>query len=172
MHSVGLQDMTGEIRNIAIAIIGKVGVGKTSIVRLLDESVKSPGTTYVVSTKDTIYTFWELQTSSYEPTKLEVFSSSFLRGSAPFDRFLLITTDSTREDVDEIKYSLRFLRESFPDTRFAIIANKQDFADRLSASRIEKMTNLPTLETSAIDISQRNRLVNFISYLIGSDSGL
>lgn len=164
--------MTRETRNIAIATIGKVGVGKTSIVHLLDEGAKSRGTTYVVSVKDTVYTFWELQTSSYEPTKLEVFSSSFLRGGEPFDRFLFIITDSTREDVNGIKYSLRHLRELFPDTRFAIIANKQDLADRLQAFRIEKMTNLPTLEISAIDTSHRSRLVNFISYLIGSDSGL
>ncbi len=164
--------MTGEIRTIAIATIGKVGVGKTSIVRLLDESARSRGTTHVVDAKDTVYTFWELQTSSYEPTKLEVFSSSFLRGTKPFERFLFIITDSTRENLNEVKYSLRFLRESFPDTRFAIIANKQDLPRRLPASRIEKMTNLPTLEISAIDTSHRSRLVNFISYLIGSDSGL
>jgi len=135
--------MTRETRNIAIATIGKVGVGKTSIVHLLDEGAKSRGTTYVVSV-----------------------------GGEPFDRFLFIITDSTREDVNGIKYSLRHLRELFPDTRFAIIANKQDLADRLQAFRIEKMTNLPTLEISAIDTSHRSRLVNFISYLIGSDSGL
>ncbi|MHA2601679.1 MAG: Rab family GTPase [Candidatus Thorarchaeota archaeon SMTZ1-83] len=164
--------MTSDIRKIAIALIGQVGVGKTSIVRLLDRGARSRGTTYLVDAKDTVYTFWELQTSSYEPTKLEVFSSSFLRDSEPYNRYLFVITDSTRADVNGVKYSLRFLRESFQNTRFAIIANKQDLPDRLPASRIETMTNLPTLEISAIDASQRSRLVNFISYLIESDPGL
>jgi signal recognition particle receptor subunit beta len=159
-------------KQISIAFIGESSVGKTSIVRLLDEDAENRGTTYQIETEDILYTIWELRTSSSEPQRLAVFATSFLNKSPEFYRYVIIVTDSSNEDVYRIKYSLRFLRGTFPDTRLAIIANKQDLDNRLSRRRIEKMTRLPTLELSAIEFSHRDRLLNFISYLIGSDTGL
>ncbi|MFW9886803.1 MAG: GTPase domain-containing protein [Candidatus Thorarchaeota archaeon] len=164
--------MTEPIREIAIAIIGEPQVGKTELIHLLNDKAESSGIATRLKSKDFDFAIWELQTSSSTPEKLEIFSRSFLRDSRPFYRYLLIVTDSTKEDVSHIKYSLRFLRESFPETRFAIVANKQDLDESLSKSHIEKMTNLPTLEISAIDPENRTRLVNFLSYLIGSYTGL
>lgn len=166
---VGLNDKK---KDIAIALIGQSDVGKTSIVHLIDDTIESRGTTYTIETNEIAYTIWELQTSSYEPERLGVFSSSFLDESTPYNRYLLIVTDSTSEDVQRITYSVQYLRDLFPKTRFAIIANKQDLTGRLSRTRIEKMTNLPTLELSAIEKPQRDRLVNFISYLLDFESGL
>ena len=83
-----------------------------------------------------------------------------------------MVSDSSVDDVNKIKYSVKFLRQTFPNTRLAIIANKQDLEDRFSRVRIEKMTKLATLELSAIDQTHRDRLVSFISYLIESDTGL
>ena len=84
----------------------------------------------------------------------------------------MIVSDSSAEDVNQISYSMRFLRKQFPKTRFAIIANKQDLQERLNRTRIEKLTNLPTLELSATKREQRGRLVNFISYLTAKRTGL
>jgi GTPase SAR1 family protein len=159
-------------KQISLALIGDSNVGKTSIVRLLDSNVESRGTTYKIETEDILYIIWELQTSSDEPQKLAVFSTSFLNKSPEFNRYLLIVSDSSNEDVYRIKYSLKFLRRAFPNTRLAIIANKQDLEDRFSSKRIEKMTKLPTLELSAINQAHRGRLINFVSYLIDSDAGL
>jgi len=156
---------------IAIALIGEPKVGKTTIVRLLERDVKSRGTTYEIQTEDISYTIWELQTSSAEPQKLGVFSTSFLKQSQPFNRYVIIVSDSSIEDANKIKYSVEFLRSIFPDTRLAIIANKQDLKDRLSSRRIEKMTRLPVLELSAINRMHRERLINFLSYLLESDTG-
>jgi signal recognition particle receptor subunit beta len=164
--------LTEPVREIAIAIIGEPQVGKTELIHLLNDKAESNGIATRLKSNDFDFAIWELQTSSSAPEKLEIFSKSFLRNSRPFHRYLLIVTDSTREDVSHIKYSLRFLRESFPETRFAIVANKQDLDESLSKSHIEKMTNLPTLEISAIDPENRTRLVNFLSYLIGSYTGL
>jgi signal recognition particle receptor subunit beta len=85
---------------------------------------------------------------------------------------VIIVSDSSRNDVNKIIYSVKFLREKFPDSRLAIIANKQDMNNRLSKKRIEELTKLPTLELSAINQAHRERLINFLSYLIESDIGL
>ncbi len=159
-------------KQISLALIGEPRVGKTTIVKLLDEDARSRGTTYQIETEDISYTIWELQTSSIEPQRLEVFATSFLKSSPTFNRFVIIVTDSAIEDVNKIKYSVKFLRRTFPYTRLAIIANKQDLEERISKRRIEKMTKLPTLELSAIKQFHRGRLVDFISYLIDDDSGL
>jgi GTPase SAR1 family protein len=163
--------VTNQRKHIAIALIGQPGVGKTSIVHLIDETLESRGTTFVIETHDIIYTIWELQTSSSEPERLAVFSASFLDESKAYSRYVLIVSDSSVEDINQISYSMRFLRKQFPKTRFAIIANKQDLQERLNRTRIEKMTNLPTLELSATEKAQRDRLVNFISYLIAKRTG-
>jgi signal recognition particle receptor subunit beta len=152
-----------------MAVIGEPQVGKTGIIQLLNDKAESNGITTRLKSKNCVFVFWELQTSSFSPEKLEIFSRSFLQNSKPFHRYLLIVTDSTVEDVNRIKYSLRFLRESFPDTRLAVVANKQDLNGSLSRLRIEKMTSVPTLEISAIDYSNRSRLVNFLSYLTDSE---
>ena len=155
-----------------MAIIGEPQVGKTELIQLLNDKAEVNGLTTKLRSNESVFAFWEFQTSSSAPEKLEIFSRSFLKNSKPFHRYLFVVTDSTLDDVNRIKYSLRFLRESFPDTRFAIIANKQDLDESLSKSRIEKMTNLPTLEISAINPENRSRLVNFLSYLANFDTGL
>lgn len=152
-----------------MAIIGEPQVGKTELIGLLNDKTESNGLATKLRSKDADFVFWEFQTSSSTPEKLEIFSRSFLQNSKPFHRYLLIVTDSTVDDVNRIKYSLRFLRALFPDTRFAIIANKQDLGGSLSKPHIEKMMNLPTLEISAIDFQNRSRLVNFLSYLTDSE---
>jgi signal recognition particle receptor subunit beta len=164
--------LTDSAKDIAVAIIGEPQVGKTELIQLLNDKAEINGLTTKLKSKESAFVFWEFQTSSSAPEKLEIFSRSFLQNSKPFHRYLLIVTDSTVDDVNRIKYSLRFLRESFSDTRFAIIANKQDLDGSISKSRIEKMTNLPTLEISAIDPQNRSRLVNFLSYLTDSEIAL
>jgi len=159
-------------KHISLALIGDSKVGKTSIVKLIDRRAESQGTTYTLETEDIIYTIWELQIVSLEPQKLEIFSVSFLKQSQPFSRFVIIVSDSSNEDVDKITYSIKFLRQAFPNTRLAIIANKQDLENRISHKHIEKRTKLPTLALSAIDQTHRERILNFISYLIKSDTGL
>jgi GTPase SAR1 family protein len=161
-----------EKRRISLALIGDSEVGKTEIVKLIDAKAESRGTTYQLDTQQILYTVWELQTDSSEPERLEIFSVSFLKKSSPYNRFVIIVTDSSREDSNKIRYSMKFLRETFPKTRLAIIANKQDLENRISAKQIEKMAKLPTLPLTAIDQTQRKRLLNFISYLIESDTGL
>ncbi|MGD9395625.1 MAG: ADP-ribosylation factor-like protein [Candidatus Thorarchaeota archaeon] len=159
-------------KQIAIALIGDSKVGKTTIVKLLDKDAKSQGTTYQLKAENISFNIWELQTSSFEPQRLGVFSTSFLNKSPKFNRYVIVVSNSTEEDVYKIKYTVKFLRRTFPNTRLAIIANKQDLEERFSSRRIEKMTKLPTLGLSAIDQTQRGRLLNFISYLIDSDVGL
>ena len=161
-----------EKKQISMALIGDLEVGKTEIVKLIDTEAESQGTTYRLDAKHIMYTIWELQTDSLEPERLGIFSVSFLEKSSPYNRFVIIVTDSSGEDVNKIKYSIKFLRQTFPKTRLAIIANKQDLESRVSGKQIEKMTRLPTLPLSAIDQTQRERLLNFISYLIESDTGL
>jgi signal recognition particle receptor subunit beta len=156
-------------KEITLAIIGESKVGKTSIIRLLNGDSGDYGVRTVLESSEAVFIFWELQTSSFEPQRLEIFARSFIRNSKPFHRYLLIVTDSTREDVNRVRYSLRFLREAFPDTRFAIVANKQDLNDSLAKTHIEKLTKLPTLEISATDTQNQSRLINFLSYLIGFD---
>ncbi|TFG32456.1 hypothetical protein EU528_03430 [Candidatus Thorarchaeota archaeon] len=160
------------MKHISLALIGDQKVGKTTIVNLLHKEFENQGTTYQLSTGDILYTIWELQTSSFEPARIEIFSKSFLEASQPYYRFVIIVSDSSRDDVDKIKISMKFLRQIFPNTRFAIIANKQDFENSFSSKQIEQMIKLPTLGLSAVDTTHRERLLNFIAYLIESDTGL
>ena len=159
-------------KRYSLALIGDAKVGKTEIIKLLDKNAESRGTTYQIDTGRISYTIWELQTMSSEPERLGVFATSFLDQTSSYNRFVIIVTDSTREDVNKIVYSIKFLRRTFPNTRLAVIANKQDLENRLPGKQIEKMTKLPTLHLSAIDRTHRQRLLNFISYLIETDTGL
>ncbi|MFW9848265.1 MAG: hypothetical protein ACFFF4_03950 [Candidatus Thorarchaeota archaeon] len=164
--------MTEKTKQIAVALIGEPQVGKTELMRLLDVKAKRKGIRTSLKTKKADIVFWEFQTSSIKPEKLEIFARSFLQESKPFHRYLLMVSDSTLEDINQIKYGLQYLRNLFTDTRLAIIANKQDLESSLPKSRIEKMTNLPTLEISTLDPQNRSKLVNFLSYLTGFDIGL
>jgi signal recognition particle receptor subunit beta len=164
--------MKEETKKTAVAFIGEPLVGKTELIRLLtirEENTKNKTT---LKTENAVFDFWEFQTSSINPEKLEIFARSFLQESKPFHRYLLIVSDSSMEDINQIKYALNYLRKLFTDTRLAIIANKQDLESSLPKSRIEKMVKLPTLEISTKDPQNRSRLVNFLSYLIGFDTGL
>jgi GTPase SAR1 family protein len=159
-------------RQISVALIGEPGVGKTTIVKLIRRNIESHGTTYDINTDAISYTFWELQTSSSEPERLAVFSTSFLKQSVPYQQYLFIVSDSSKEDVDKITFSIDYLGQMFTKTRLVIVANKQDLENRLTTQQIEKIARLPTLEVSAINEAHRERLLNFISYLIDSDTGL
>jgi signal recognition particle receptor subunit beta len=161
-----------KMKHISLALIGDQKVGKTTIVKLLNKEIESQGTTYQLSTGDILYTIWELQTSSFEPARIEVFSKSFLEASHPYYRFVIIVSDSSKEDVNKISFSLNYLRQIFQKTRLALIANKQDLEGRLPSKHIEKMVKVPTLGLSAIKQSHRNRLLNFVAYLIEEDTGI
>ncbi len=164
--------MTEETKQIAVALIGEPLVGKTELIRLLDMKAENTGIRIPLKTKKADIIFWEFQTSSINPEKLEIFARSFIQESKPFQRYVLIVSDSTMEDVNKIKYALQHLKRLFPDTRLAVVANKQDLESSLPKSRIETMTNLPTLEISTKDPQNRSRMVNFLSYLTGFDTGL
>lgn len=174
IHLLSIEDVLEmeKKKHISLAFIGNSGVGKTTIIKLLNEKIEGRGSTYELSTEEIMYTIWEFQTASYEPEKLGIFSISFLEQSSPYNRFVIIVSDSTRDDVGKITYSLKFLRKTFPNTRLAIIANKQDLENRIPAKQIEQKNNVPTLDLSAKNQTNRNRLISFISYLIDSDTGL
>ena len=155
-------------RQIALALIGESRVGKTTIIKLLDENAESRGTSYQIETEDIVYTAWELQTSSSEPQRLAVFATSFLKNSPEFDRFVIIVSDSSKEDVNKIKYSLKFLRQTFPDTRFAIIANKQDVPGALSPSQVKSILGIETHGLTAINPTCKQTLFKILQQKFSS----
>lgn len=150
-----------------ICFLGEGGVGKTSLVSLLQgkkiEKERIP--TVGLEVDDSILnekkcSIWDLGGQE----RFRFMWQDFLKGTG----LAVLVTDSTEDNVQKTKEIYeRFSR--FTGAKIIAIANKQDLPGALNANTVQnKLGGIKTYEMSAIQKELRGRLRQILEYEISS----
>jgi small GTP-binding protein len=144
-----------------IAIIGYSGVGKTTFVNLVRSSeipIKHlPSRNCDISTlKIGKLTFFIWDYTGKE--QFRFLWEEFIKNS---DAIILVT-DSTIDNVNKSKFFLDIIKDNPTKPRIIAIANKQDLQNVIGDKQIEKILNLKTYPLKALDISNRDSMIQII----------
>lgn len=151
---------------IKITLIGSPAVGKTTMLRLLARETidKLYLPTHGLDLKtvkfdDYILRVWDL---AGQESYFKTYSKDYLLGTD----IIFIVTDSSPRNVlnsrDLINYACHFVGKECP---IIAIANKQDLVKtdgRMDAKRVEDILHVKTYGLTAINPSERIRLMNII----------
>ena len=151
-----------------ICFLGEGGVGKTSLVNLLQgkkiEKERNP--TVGLEVDDSILngnkcSIWDLGGQE----RFRFMWQDFLKGTG----LAVLVTDSTEENVQKTKEIFeRFSR--FIGAKIIAIANKQDLPGALNANTVQnRLGGIKTYEMSAIKKELRDRMRQILEYEINSD---
>ena len=153
-------------RLVKITFIGAPAVGKTTMLKLLSEETIDrlylPTHGFDLKTvkfNDYYLRVWDL---AGQKNYLKTYSKDYLLGSD----IIFVVTDSTPRNVltsrDLINYACHFVGKDCP---IIAIANKQDLVKRdgrMDAKRVEDILRVKTHGLTAINPSERLRLVKII----------
>ncbi len=153
-------------RLLKITLIGSPAVGKTTMLRLLARETidKLYLPTHGLDLKtvkfdDYLLRLWDL---AGQESYFKTYSKDYLLGSD----IIFIVTDSSPRNVlnsrDLINYACHFIGKECP---IIAIANKQDLVKtdgRMNAKRVEDILHVKTYGLTAINPSERIRLMNII----------
>jgi len=153
-------------RLLKITLIGSPAVGKTTMLRLLARETidKLYLPTHGLDLKtvkfnDYLLRVWDL---AGQESYFKTYSKDYLLGSD----IIFIVTDSSPRNVlnsrDLINYACHFIGKECP---IIAIANKQDLVKtdgRMDAKRVEDILHVKTYGLTAINPSERIRLMNII----------
>ena len=151
---------------IKITLVGAPAVGKTTMLKLLSEDtldrfyIPTHGLDLkTVRFDDYHLRVWDL---AGQNNYLKTYSKDYLLGSD----IIFIVTDSTPRNVlnsrELINYACHFVGKECP---IICIANKQDLVrtdGRMEAKRVEDLLHVKTYGLTAIDPSERLKLLNII----------
>ncbi len=151
---------------IKITLIGSPAVGKTTMLRLLARETidKLYFPTHGLDLKTVKFDNYYLRVWDLAGQKgyLRTYSKDYLLGSD----IIFIVTDSSPRNVlnsrDLINYACHFIGKECP---IIAIANKQDLVKtdgRMDAKRVEDILHVKTYGLTAINPSERIRLMNII----------
>ena len=150
-----------------ICFLGEGGVGKTSLVSLLQgkkiekERIPTVGLEVDDSTlNEKKCSIWDLGGQE----RFRFMWQDFLKGTG----LTVLVTDSTEDNVQKTKEIYeRFSR--FIGSKIIVIANKQDLPGALNANTVKnKLGGIKTYEMSAIRKELRDRLRQILEYEISS----
>lgn len=130
---------------IKVSILGYAGVGKTTITRLVIG--KEVNLEYIPTITADIANYDQLGSRTIVlwdfagQIQFTDLWNSLLKGT----RIILLITDSTYKNVQASKKIMeKFLEKRYSDAEIIGIANKQDLPNRLTATFVEKILNIPT----------------------------
>ncbi|MHA1283366.1 MAG: ADP-ribosylation factor-like protein [Promethearchaeota archaeon] len=146
-----------------ICFIGEGGVGKTSLVKLLQGKKISMTHSPTVGLEIEEYYLRDKKVSIWDLGGQERFKfmwDDFLRGAG----LTVLVTDSTEENVEKTKEIYeRYSRHL--NSKIIAIANKQDLPGSLSATEVMKrLGGVPTYGMSAIKPELRDRIKQILEY--------
>jgi small GTP-binding protein len=151
-----------------ICFLGEAGVGKTSLVNLLQ------GRDISQETKPTIGL--EIEESKLNGSKCAIWDlggqarfrfmwKDFLKGTG----LVVLVTDSTEENLEKTKEIYNRFSNHF-SSKIIAIANKQDLPGAINFKAVqEKLGGIRTYEMSAIKQKLRKRMKQIIEYETGKD---
>jgi len=151
-------------RNIAtkIAVVGFSGVGKTTIKRLirLDEIPLQHIPT--ISGDIATIRIGKLEFRLFDFAGQDEYKylwKGFLRGS----HAVLVVTDSTPRNIEKSRFFMDLIQSEVPNTRAAIIGNKQDLKDAMKIEEIEELLNMKTYPMVANKSENRDKMIRIIA---------
>jgi small GTP-binding protein len=151
-------------RNIStkIAVVGFSGVGKTTIKRLirLDEIPLQHIPT--ISGDIATIKIGKLEFRLFDFAGQDEFKylwKGFLKGS----HAVLVVTDSTPRNIEKSRFFMDLIQNEVPNTRSAIIGNKQDLKNAMTVEEIEDQLNMKTYPMVANKSENRNKMIRIIA---------
>lgn len=146
------------IPTVKVSLVGSGRVGKSTIRSMLEGTTAPAAPTIGVDIGK--FADSDLKCAVFDLGGQERFKmlwDDFMKGSS----LVMLVTDSSREDVEKSKALVADLQSKMKGARIIAIANKQDEANRLNATQVEKLLNVKTYPMVAIE-SRRAAMVNII----------
>lgn len=148
---------------VKISFIGYPAVGKTTILKLLAEKIinklyfPTQGLDFKkVKFGDNIISLWDF---GGQKTYLKMNLKNFIFGSD----LVFIVTDSTHRNVLNSKKLIKITNKKIGDeAQIIALANKQDLPEHMKVDKVEKILQIKTYPCTAINSSERAKLINII----------
>lgn len=145
-----------------IALVGHIGVGKTSFLHLL--MGKPPPETHVPTIAVNTEVIEDMKFANYE---LVIFDFAGREAAGKlwdfsFTDMIFLLTDSTLKNIIASKTIFSEILEEYPEMPIILVANKQDTPNSLDPSAISKVMGLDSHAMVAIDLAYRNNLLQIL----------
>ncbi|MEM2637540.1 MAG: ADP-ribosylation factor-like protein [Candidatus Korarchaeota archaeon] len=161
-------DKLVESVSVKITLIGSGGVGKTTIVKLLEESA------IPIEYKPTMFADIKPLNIKIGPFAIALFAAAgqkAYRGTWDLvmqaTDVVVVVTDSTEGNIDETRNEiLPYAYSIAPYARYFAVANKQDLANALPASEVEARLGIPAYPSVAINPAYKDEILEIFSEIL------
>ena len=145
-----------------IALVGHIGVGKTSLLHLL--MGKPPPETHIPTIAVNTQVIEDIKFANYE---LVIFDFAGREAAGKLWDFSLtdmvfLLTDSTLKNIISSKSIFTEILSEYPEMPIVLLANKQDTPNSLDPSAISKVMGMSSHAMVAIDLAYRNDLLQIL----------
>ena len=145
-----------------IALVGHIGVGKTSLLHLL--MGKPPPETHIPTIAVNTQVIEDIKFANYE---LVIFDFAGREAAGKLWDFSLtdmvfLLTDSTLKNIISSKSIFTEILSEYPEMPIVLLANKQDTPNSLDPSAISKVMGISSHAMVAIDLAYRNDLLQIL----------
>jgi small GTP-binding protein len=145
-----------------IALIGQIGVGKTSLLHLL--MGKPPPEEHVPTIAVNTELIEGIKFANYE---LNIFDFAGKESAGDFwnlsaTDMIILVSDSTLRNIITTKTIMSDIINEYPEIPIVVIANKQDTANSIDTSVISKVMGSPTHKMVAIDLAYREVILGIL----------
>jgi len=155
------------MKNIKIALIGGLGVGKQTIINLILGLKTMPGMPTkslkmlmkkgeILGTYSALVVAGATEAIKSGEVKIEFFSNADL----------IIFVTNKFKDMLETSQIRKQLTDFLPNAQLAVIANKQDLNDSVDATQVINFFNLPVIGIVASTEEHREALLGFLKEFI------